>query len=173
MELDLRSFVRDVPDFPKKGILFRDITPLLKSPAALSAVVRRFADYGRERGARMVAGIESRGFILGGAVAAELGVGFVPIRKRGKLPWKTVGVEYDLEYGTDHVEIHEDSIGPGDAVLIVDDLLATGGTAEAAANLVEKVGGRVAGIALIIDLAFLNGRDRLKGRDILSLISYP
>lgn len=170
--IDLKPFIRDIPDFPKKGILFKDITPLLRDPGALNAVIDRMVAYGRERGAQLVAAVESRGFIIGGAVAARLGVGFAPIRKKGKLPWKTVGQSYDLEYGTDNVEMHQDAVGRGQKVLLIDDLLATGGTSEAAARLIEKIGGRVAGLAFIVDLAFLKGRARLKGHDILALIAY-
>lgn len=171
-KIDLKAFIRDIPDFPKKGIIFKDITPLLKDPRALADVVERMAEYGKEQGAQIVAGIESRGFILGGAVASLMGLGFVPIRKKGKLPWKTVGQRYDLEYGTDNVEMHQDAVSRGQKVFLIDDLLATGGTAEAAVRLIEKMGAKVAGIGFIVDLAFLKGRDRLKGHDILSLIKY-
>jgi adenine phosphoribosyltransferase len=170
--VDLKTFIRDVPDFPKKGIVFKDITPLWRDARALEDVVDRISAYGRERGAEVVAAIESRGFIIGGAVAARLSAGFVPIRKKGKLPWKTIGQSYELEYGTDNVEMHQDAVGAGQKVMIIDDLLATGGTAQAAARLVEKGGGRVVGIAVIVELAFLKGRSRLKGHDLLALITY-
>jgi adenine phosphoribosyltransferase len=171
-KMDLKTFIRDIPDFPKKGIIFKDITPLLRDPQALVEAIDKITAYGKERGAQVVAGIESRGFILGGAVAARLGVGFVPIRKKGKLPWKTVGESYQLEYGTDNVEMHQDAVAKGQKVLLVDDLLATGGTSEAAVRLIQKMGGKIAGIAFLVDLAFLKGRDRLKGHDVRALIHY-
>jgi adenine phosphoribosyltransferase len=165
-----KTLVREVPDFPKPGILFKDITPVLADPAAFHevscAVAREVAALRADR----IAGIESRGFIFGTPAAAALGLGFVPIRKVGKLPWRTRRVEYDLEYGTSAVEIHEDAVVPGQRVVIVDDLLATGGTAAAAAQLVEDLGGIVAGFVFVIELDFLEGRNRLGGRPVVSLI---
>lgn len=166
------SLIRSIPDFPKPGILFRDITPVLGDARALHEVVGAMADYAEDRGAEAVVGIESRGFVFGAPVAVECRLGMVPIRKIGKLPYETVRAEYELEYGTAAVEVHADAIRPGRRVVIVDDLLATGGTARAAATLVEKVGGVVAGFAFLIELADLNGRARLHGYDILSLIRY-
>lgn len=166
------SLIRSIPDFPKPGILFRDITPVLGDARALREVVSAMADYAEDRGAEAIVGIESRGFVFGAPVAVECRLGMVPIRKVGKLPFTTVRAEYALEYGTAAVEVHADAIRPGQRVVIVDDLLATGGTARAAANLVEKVGGVVAGFAFLIELSDLNGRARLGGYDIRSLILY-
>ncbi|GAB4160041.1 MAG: adenine phosphoribosyltransferase [Planctomycetota bacterium] len=168
--MDLSSLLRDVPDFPKKGILFKDITPLLADPRALGEVVDRLSaiDFGR---VDKVAAIESRGFLFGVPLAMRLGVGFVPIRKPGKLPWRTKRAEYSLEYGTDAVEIHEDGVAPGERVVVVDDLLATGGTMEAACRLVEECGGEVAGSAFVVELRFLPGRKRLEGRRVEALIA--
>lgn len=168
--MDLASFLRDVPDFPKPGILFKDITPLLASPDAMAAATEQLAalDFGA---VDKIAGIESRGFLFGVPLAMKLGVGFVPIRKPGKLPWKTRRVDYELEYGTDAVEIHQDAVGDGERVLIVDDLLATGGTMGAAAELVEACGAQVAGCAFVIELAFLKAREsKLGGRRCEALI---
>jgi adenine phosphoribosyltransferase len=170
--VELARLIRDVPDFPKKGIVFKDITPLWRDPAALAWCVDRMAEFGREQGAGLVAGIESRGFIMGGGVAKQLGAGFVPIRKRGKLPWERVGVSYALEYGEDTVEMHRDAVERGQKVLLVDDLLATGGTAAAAAALIRKMGGEVVGAAFIVELAFLRGRDRLDGVPVRELIRF-
>jgi adenine phosphoribosyltransferase len=168
--MDLSRFLRDVPDFPKPGILFKDITPLLASPTAMEAAVERFAalDFGR---VDKVAAIESRGFLFGAPLAMRLGVGFVPVRKPGKLPWKTNRVSYSLEYGTDAVEMHQDAIHYGERVLIVDDLLATGGTMGAACELVHAGGGVVAGCAFVVELAFLGGRARLPGHRIEALVA--
>jgi adenine phosphoribosyltransferase len=168
--MDLAKLLRDVPDFPKPGILFKDITPLLASPAAMRETIARFAalDVGR---VDKVAAIESRGFLFGAPLAMELGVGFVPIRKPGKLPWKTNRVEYVLEYGTDAVEIHQDAVQRGERVLVVDDLLATGGTMGAACKLVEACGGAVAACLFVVELAFLSGRPRLGDRRIEALIT--
>jgi adenine phosphoribosyltransferase len=157
----LRSLIRDVPDFPKKGIIFKDITPLLASREGLGAAVDMIANHWKGRGVTKVASIESRGFIFGVPAALELGVGFVPLRKPGKLPWDKRRVEYSLEYGTDAIEVHADAFGPADRVLIVDDLLATGGSAWAAARLVQELGAAVAGAAFVIELDFLKGRERL------------
>jgi adenine phosphoribosyltransferase len=170
--MELKEWIRDVPDFPKKGIVFKDITTLLKNPAALRHTIDLMSE--RYRGARIdnVIGIESRGFIFGTALAYQLGTGFIPVRKPGKLPAASERVTYDLEYGTDSLEIHRDAIQRGQRILIVDDLLATGGTASAVARLVERLEGEVAGLGFVIELTFLNGRDRLKGYDIHTLIQY-
>lgn len=167
--MDLSAFLRNVPDYPKPGINFKDITPLLADPAALQASIDRLAalDFGE---IDLVAGIESRGFLFGAPVAAKLGRGFIPIRKPGKLPWKTNRVEYVLEYGTDAVEIHQDAVQPGQRVLMLDDLLATGGTMNAACQLIESCGGKVAGCAFVIELAFLPGREKLAPHPIEALI---
>jgi adenine phosphoribosyltransferase len=169
--MDLASFLRDVPDFPKPGILFKDITPMLASPEAMQAATDQLAalDFGQ---VDKIAGIESRGFLFGVPLAMKLGIGFVPIRKPGKLPAQTRRVEYALEYGTDAIEIHEDAVAAGERVLIVDDLLATGGTMGAAAELVQACGGEVAGCAFVIELAFLQGRSaKLAGHRCASLIT--
>jgi adenine phosphoribosyltransferase len=162
--IDLRRFVRDVPDFPTPGILFRDITPLLASPEAFSAAVVSMAEPFRDDPAEKVVGIEARGFMFGAALARELGLGFVPARKPGKLPRKTERISYGLEYGSDGLEVHADAFAPGEGVLIVDDVLATGGTAAAAAELVERLGARVTGLTFCIELALLQGRSKLGGR---------
>jgi adenine phosphoribosyltransferase len=170
--MDLRRLIRDVPDFPKPGIVFKDITTLTKDPEGLRTAVDAIAERYADADVDLVVGIESRGFVFGAAVAYKLGVGFVPARKPGKLPAQTVSAEYELEYGTDALEIHRDAIGAGRRVLIVDDLLATGGTAAATAKLVSELGGEIVGIAFLIDLAFLRGRDKLAGYDVFSLIEY-
>lgn len=161
---DLRRFIRDVPDFPTPGILFRDITPLLASPVAFRAAIDEMSAPFRDSRAAKVVGIEARGFMFGAAVARELGLGFVPARKPGKLPGKTERVAYGLEYGSDALEVHADAFSPGESVLIVDDVLATGGTAAAAAELVERLGARVTALVFCIELAALEGRSRLSGR---------
>ncbi len=168
----VQSLIRDVPDFPKKGILFKDITPVLADATTFDRVCAALEAYGANRGTDLVAGIESRGFIFGTAVAARLGVGFVPVRKAGKLPWKTAKQKYDLEYGKDTIEIHRDAVEKGRRVLVVDDVLATGGTMAGACKLVEKVGGVVAGCACLVELGFLNPRKKLKGRDIFAIVRY-
>ncbi|MHB0867106.1 MAG: adenine phosphoribosyltransferase [Thermoleophilia bacterium] len=170
--MDLTSFIRDIPDFPKAGIVFKDITPLLQDAQALRYTVDQMAEFAVGKKVDVVLGAEARGFILGATLAYTLGAGFVPARKPGKLPHTTVAAQYDLEYGTDSLEIHEDAIGPGSRVLVHDDLLATGGTARAKCDLVEKLGGEVVGLAFIIELSFLSGRDKLKEYDLLSLIKY-
>lgn len=168
----LRSRVRDVPDFPNPGIVFKDITPLLADPVALSSVIDEIV-VGLGRGTvDKVVGIEARGFIIAAPVAYHMAAGFVPIRKRGKLPWKTEDVSYQLEYGEETIEIHADAIAPGERIAIVDDVLATGGTAAAAARLVERLGGTVVSMAFLIELAFLKGREKLEGYDIVSLLQY-
>jgi adenine phosphoribosyltransferase len=168
----LKSLIRDVPDFPLEGILFRDVTPLLREPAALVEVVRHFAARYRDAGIDAVAGIESRGFIFGAPLALALGVGFVPIRKLGKLPAEKIHREYALEYGTAALEVHVDGIRGGERVLLIDDLLATGGTASAAIQLVEALGGTVHEAAFLIELAFLNGRAALGDCGVYSVLQY-
>ena len=170
--MDLNEFIRDVPDFPKPGIIFKDITPLLNNHQALAYTVNGISKSVENMGITHVVGIESRGFIFGTAVAVELGVGFMPVRKPGKLPCETLSESYSLEYGTDSIEIHKDAFGEGDRILIVDDLLATGGTMKAAVSLVERTGATVSKIAVVIELAFLNGREKLEGYDVISLLTY-
>jgi len=169
---DLKTFIRDVPDFPKKGIVFKDITPLLHSPRALERTIHELADPYRRAGITVVAGIESRGFIFGGCVARVLGAGFVPVRKPGKLPWTTRRNEYVLEYGKDALEIHDDALTKSDRVLIIDDVLATGGTAAAASALVRGFDATLVGVATVIELTFLNPRSKLDGVDVHTLIRY-
>ena len=171
-ELDLKSFIRDIPDFPKPGILFRDITPLLASGEAFAATIKRFADHYRDSKIDVIVAAEARGFIFAAPLAMELNVGFVPIRKPGKLPFDTHAFHYELEYGQDSLEIHIDSIGPGQRVLVVDDLLATGGTIQACCKLVEKNGATVAGCAFLIELNGLGGRDKIGDYDIFRLMEY-
>ena len=168
--MDLASHIRDIPDFPKPGILFKDITTLLKDPGAFEAAVQELAAPYRGRKIDLVVGVESRGFIFGAAVALELEVGFIPVRKPGKLPAETVAASYELEYGSDSVEMHRDAIAPGQQVLLVDDLLATGGTMEATCRLVEELKGEVAGIAFLIELTFLDGRKKLGSREVFSVL---
>ena len=170
--IDLKRYIRDIPDWPKEGILFRDITPLLLNPMAFAAAVEALCADFTEAGIEYVAAVEARGFIFGSAVAEKLGAGFVPIRKKGKLPWRTESVSYDLEYGTDTLEVHSDAVESGGKVLMVDDLLATGGTMAAACELIEKIGGKVAGIAFLIELAGLQGREKIPGYKVASIISY-
>ncbi|MCO5168520.1 MAG: adenine phosphoribosyltransferase [Planctomycetes bacterium] len=175
VETTIKRLIRDVPDFPKPGILFKDVTPLLADAPALARVVDALAEPYRQNGkptVDRVLGIESRGFIFGTPVAQRLGVGFAPIRKPGKLPWKTVSESYALEYGEDRIELHEDAVHEGERVLIVDDLLATGGTLTAACRLVERLGGQVAGCAVVIELGFLDGRKRLGERPLHSLVTF-
>ncbi len=171
MALDLREFIRLVPDFPKPGIIFRDITPLLANPAALDQAVAQLAEPYRQSNIEVVAAVESRGFIFGAAVARQLQAGFVPIRKPGKLPAATASATYQLEYGTDTIEIHTDAISPGQRILLLDDLLATGGTMAAACGLVQDLGGKIVAIAFLIELAFLHGRAKLPGHDIFSILT--
>jgi adenine phosphoribosyltransferase len=168
----LKEHVRDIPDFPKPGVTFKDITPLLADVDAFRFTVDAIADHFSGYDVDRVLGIEARGFIAAAPVAYRFGAGFVPVRKAGKLPWDIEREEYELEYGTDLLEIHRDAVEPGDRVLIVDDVLATGGTAAATARLVEKLGGQVVGLGVIIELAFLGGRSRLQGYDLVSLITY-
>ncbi|ADP70436.1 adenine phosphoribosyltransferase [Rhodomicrobium vannielii ATCC 17100] len=166
--LDLKSLVRTIPDYPKPGIMFRDITTLIGHADGFRAAIRRLAAPYEGEKIDAVAGIEARGFIVGGAVADRLGCGFIPIRKKGKLPWRAVGQDYQLEYGTDIIEMHEDAVKPGERVLIVDDLIATGGTAEAAVKLIKLVGGEVAGAAFVIDLPELGGVAKLSAHGVRS-----
>ena len=168
----LTTRIRHVPDFPKPGILFYDITTLLRDPEGFKLAVDALASQYRPGDADVVVGIESRGFILGAAVADRLGLGFVPVRKVGKLPSRTVKVTYDLEYGTDSLEMHHDAIEPGQRVLIIDDLLATGGTARATVDLIRQLGGAIIGIAVLIELVALNGRQRLDGEPLFSALKY-
>jgi adenine phosphoribosyltransferase len=168
----LRNSVRDVPDFPKPGVVFKDITPLLADPTAFSTAVDAIVvSFGRGTIDKVV-GIEARGFIVAAPVAYHFGAGFVPLRKKGKLPFETLGESYDLEYGQEELEIHADAFKPGERVLIVDDVLATGGTAEAACSLVERAGATVAGLAFVIELEFLKGAEKLADREYVSLLQY-
>jgi len=169
---DLRSHVRDIADYPTRGVTFRDITPLLGEASAFAAAIDRLADGFVDIEVDRVVGVESRGFIFGAPVACRLGAGFVPVRKAGKLPWAVAREEYELEYGTDKLEIHRDAIHPGEHVLIIDDVLATGGTAAATASLVETLGGRIAGLAFLLELDELGGRSRLGDWPIRSLLHY-
>ncbi len=170
--MDLTKIIRDIPDFPKEGIIFKDITTLLKNEVAFDYTLNKLYELGKNKGITKVVGIESRGFIFGGALSNKLNVGFIPIRKPGKLPAKTLKEEYSLEYGTDSIEIHEDALNSDDVVLLHDDLLATGGTMKAACNLVEKLGAKVQQISFIIELDFLNGKELLKNYEVNSLIHF-
>lgn len=172
MNLDLATCIRDVPDFPKPGILFKDITPLLQDAAAFAQAIDELAAPHIGGGITKVAGVESRGFIFAAALAVRLEAGFVPIRKKGKLPYKTIRETYDLEYGQDTIEIHEDALVPGEKVLLVDDLLATGGTLAASARLLERLGADIVEIATVVELEFLNGREKLGGRPYRTLIKF-
>jgi adenine phosphoribosyltransferase len=167
-----RGLVRDIPDFPEPGVLFRDITPLLADGEAFAAVVERLAEAFEDRGVDKVVGIEARGFVIAAPVAVRLDAGFVPVRKVGKLPWTVEAQEYELEYGTDRLEIHQDAIKAGERVVVVDDVIATGGTANATVHLVEHLGGAVLGLGFVIDLAFLGGMASLEGRETVALLTY-
>jgi len=169
---DLKRIVRDVPDFPQPGILFRDITPLLADRKTFLEVIDLMSAHWKGKGTTLVAAIEARGFIPGAAVAIRLDAGFIPIRKAGKLPWRVVSHSYQLEYGTDQLDVHQDAIQPSDKVLIVDDVLATGGTAAAAVELVRKLGGQVIGVQVLIELSQLGGRKRLPGIEVVSELVY-
>ena len=171
-EIDLKRYIRSIPDWPKKGILFRDITPLLADPKALAASVDALCADFTGAGIEYVAAVEARGFIFGAAVAEKLGVGFVPIRKKGKLPFETESITYDLEYGTDTLEVHSDAVKNQAKVLMVDDLLATGGTMASACKLIEKIGGQVVGIVFLIELAALRGREKISYYNVKSILSY-
>jgi adenine phosphoribosyltransferase len=168
----LRARIRDVPDFPQEGIVFKDITPLLADEAAFSSVIDMIVVHFGRGNVDKVVGIEARGFILASPVAYHFGAGFIPVRKAGKLPWETDAEQYELEYGTETLEIHTDAFHPGERVLIVDDVLATGGTARATARLVERLGGKVVGIACLIELGFLKGRESIKDYEFFSLLTY-
>ena len=170
--MDLTAFIRDIPDFPKKGIVFKDITPLLKDPGAFMIAIDRLAELVNDLDFDLFVAPEARGFILGSALAYKMAKGFVPVRKPGKLPYKTVSQEFQLEYGTDELQIHVDAIKEGQRVVIIDDVLATGGTAEALGNLVKKLGGEVASMLFLVELSFLKARDRLKDYRVESLIIY-
>jgi adenine phosphoribosyltransferase len=170
--LDLRNRVRDVPDFPKPGIVFKDLMPLVADPTYFRETIDRLEALARPKRPDIILGAEARGFIFGGALADRLSCGFVPARKPGKLPWETVEATYDLEYGTDRLQVHADAISKGTRVIVHDDVLATGGTARAKTELVEALGGEVVGLLFVVELAFLNGRDKLAGYDVESLITY-
>lgn len=170
-KLDLKRYMRSIPDWPKKGILFWDITPLLADAEALSAAIKALAENYKDSAVDYVAAVEARGFVFGSAVAETIGAGFVPIRKKGKLPFDTESITYDLEYGQDTLEVHADAVKPGSKILMVDDLLATGGTMAAACKLIEKVGGKIAGIAFLVELDDLHGREKLKDYNLNVLIN--
>ena len=170
--MELKNYIASIPDFPKQGILFRDMTPLLQDNEALTCALDKMAEFAKELNADVIVGPEARGFIFGTPVAYKLNIGFVPVRKPGKLPRKTVEFKYDLEYGTNTLCIHEDAINKGQKVVIIDDLLATGGTVEAAVKLIEKLGGTVVGLAFLMELDDLNGREKLKGYKVESLLHY-
>lgn len=170
--INLERYIRSVPDWPRKGILFRDITPLLADPKAFAAAIDALCTSFTETDIEYVAAVEARGFIFGAAVARKLRAGFIPIRKKGKLPYKTKSVSYDLEYGTDTLEVHNDAMDKGSKVLMVDDLLATGGTMAAACKLIEKIGGQIVGISFLIELSELAGRGKLSGYNVKTVISY-
>ena len=170
--LDLRDRVRDVPDFPKSGIIFKDLMPLVADPTYFRETIDRLEAAAQPKRPDIILGAEARGFIFGGALADRLHCGFVPARKPGKLPWETVEATYDLEYGTDSLQVHADAISKGTRVVVHDDVLATGGTAKAKTELVEALGGEVVGLLFVVELAFLNGRDKLAGYDVQSLITY-
>jgi len=172
MTLDLRDRIRDVPDFPSAGIVFKDLMPLIADPAYFAASIQLLADWARPRKPDLILGAEARGFIFGAALAYELGAGFIAARKPGKLPRETVEATYALEYGTDSLQIHRDAVSAGARVIVLDDVLATGGTARAKVELVEELGGIVAGVLFVIELDFLNGRERLSGYDVHSLVHY-
>ncbi len=171
-DLDLTTLIRDVPDFPTEGILFKDVMPLLADAVAFRETIDRLAAWAGPRAPDVIMGAEARGFIFGGALSYALGCGFVPARKPGKLPWETIESRYDLEYGTDALQIHADAIQPGARVIVLDDVLATGGTASAKVDLVRRLGGTVVGALFVIELSFLHGRDKLAGVDVHALIDY-
>ena len=170
--MNLKDYIASIPDFPKEGILFRDITPLMADGEAFSEACNALIDYAKEIGAQVVAGPESRGFIFGCPVAYELKIGFIPVRKPNKLPRKTISYKYDLEYGSNELHMHADSVKPGQKVLIIDDLLATGGTVEATIRMVEQMGGEVVGCAFLIELEDLGSRERLKDYNVFTLLKY-
>ncbi len=170
--MDIKSIIRDIPDFPKPGIIFKDITPLLNNSEALNFVITEMAEIAKKAGADKIAGIESRGFIFAPAIASRLNIGFFPLRKPGKLPHETISENYELEYGTDSIEIHKDAVNPGENIVLIDDLIATGGTALAGTKLIEKLGGSVTAAVFLIELEFLKGREKLAGHSVHSLIQY-
>jgi adenine phosphoribosyltransferase len=170
--MDLKSHIRNVKDFPKQGIMFRDITTLLKNPEAYNYTLEQLLDYTKGKKINKVVGIESRGFIFGSVLAHKLNCGFIPVRKPGKLPSEKVSISYSLEYGEDKLEMHKDAIQPGDKVLVHDDLLATGGTMNTVCQLIEKLGGEIVQVSFIVELSFLNGRDKLKSYDVRSIVDY-
>lgn len=172
MTLDLRDRIRDVPDFPTEGVVFKDIMPLIADPDYFAEAIRQLAEWVRPREPDLILGAEARGFIFGAALAYAVGAGFIAARKPGKLPRETVEATYELEYGTDSLQVHRDAIAPGSRVVVLDDVLATGGTAKAKVELVESLGGLVVGVVFVIELTFLHGRDRLEGYDVHSLLSY-
>ena len=172
MSIDLRDRVRDVPDFPTEGIIFKDLMPLIADPEYFAETIRQLSEWARPRSPDLVLGAEARGFIFGGALAFALGAGFVAARKPGKLPRETIEATYSLEYGTDSLQMHKDAVSEGSRVIVLDDVLATGGTARAKVELVESLGGIVVGVLFVIELGFLNGRERLDGYDVHSLIAY-
>ena len=170
--MELKKYIRNIPDFPKRGIMFRDITPLLKEPEPFAYVINTIVERYRPKNVNKVVSVEARGYIFGGALAYNLGCGFIPVRKPGKLPDKTISMEYTLEYGKNVIEIHRDAINPGERILVFDDLLATGGTIWATCKLVEKLEGKVIGCAFVIDLTYLGGKEQLKDYDVYTLIEY-
>lgn len=170
--VELKKFIRDIPDFPKKGIIFKDITPLLKDSAAFGEAIDLFVRRYQDKDIDLIVAVEARGFILGGAIASRLGKGIVPVRKKGKLPYLTHSTSYELEYGTNVVEIHQDALERGSRVLVVDDLLATGGTVKAVVDLMKKMGGEIVEIAFLVELTFLEGRKKLEGLPVFSLIKF-
>lgn len=172
LESRLRAAIRDIPDFPKPGIRFKDVTPVLLDPALSRDTFDTLAGWAAARGAQKIAGVDARGFLFAAPVADRLGVGLVPVRKSGKLPYSTVQASYDLEYGTNTLELHTDAVAEGENVVVVDDLLATGGTVKAAVDLVESLGGTICGTAFVVELGFLDGRSRLDGYEILSLVDF-
>jgi adenine phosphoribosyltransferase len=172
MSVDLRALIRDIPDFPEPGVVFKDLTPLLADAVAFRQSIDELAAWAGPRAPDIILGAEARGFIFGGALAYALGCGFVPARKPGKLPWQTIKATYELEYGSDTLEIHEDAFRDGSRVIILDDVLATGGTAKAKTDLVERLGGIVVGALFVIELDFLHGRERLAGHDVHALVHY-
>lgn len=170
--MDLKAHIRNVKDFPKSGIMFRDITTLLKNPEAFNYTLKQLLDFAKDKNINKIVGIESRGFIFGSVLAHKLNCGFIPVRKPGKLPAEKVSISYSLEYGEDKLEMHKDAVQPGDKVLVHDDLLATGGTMNAVCQLIEKLGGEIVQVSFIVELSFLNGRDKLKPYDVRSIVNY-